>query len=79
MPADLIDPIDPDVMVLDVLVSTCQQTRRLNPSADVARAVLSWESRFVAAREKRVAALAAAAAPVVAPAEGAGREAALAA
>jgi hypothetical protein len=73
------DLTDPDLMVLEVLVSTCQQTRRLNPSADVARAVLSWEARFVAAREKRVAALAAAAAPVVVSAEGAGREAALAA
>lgn len=72
-----IDSIDPEISVLDVLVATCQQTRRLNPSADVAAAVLKWERRLVADREKRQAALAASAA--AAPAEGAGREAALAA
>ena len=77
---------DPELTVLDVLVATCQQTRRLNPSADVAAIVLKWERRLVADREKRQAAIspAAPAAPA-APAdsadsaEGAGREAALAA
>ena len=69
---------DPELTVLDVLVATCQQTRRLNPSADVAAIVLKWERRLVADREKRQAAISAAAAPVDS-AEGAGREAALAA
>jgi len=57
---------DPELTVLDVLVATCQQTRRLNPSADVAAVVLKWEKRLAADRERRLAALApaAAAAPV---------------
>ena len=70
-----IDSIDPELTVLDVLVATCQQTRRLNPSADVAAIVLKWERRLVADREKRQAAITAAA--PVDSAEGAGREAAL--
>ena len=70
---------DPELTVRDVLVATCQQTRRLNPSADVAAIVLKWERRLVADREKRQAAISAAAAPVDSATEGAGREAALAA
>lgn len=50
---------DPELTVLEVLVATCQQTRRLNPSADVAAVVLKWERRLASDKERRLAALSA--------------------
>lgn len=71
------DPIDPEIAVLDVLIGTCQTTRRLNASLPMAEAVLLWEKRLVAAREKRARAVAPAAAAT--SAEGVSGDAALAA